>query len=156
MNSAYPVDVGVGEHFGFKGIKLLGKLCLSLNEVYLGKELYGLQYAVGIWAQLVAYLTEYAYYLSLFLCLQLADAVVSLYYCCGLEEEGLARSRFIVYYTLYLALHGGLDGDDETPVAHGGCDVLIHVSLSLCRAQDGIESARDAALHLLLFQTYME
>ena len=61
-----------------------------------------------------------------------------------------------MHYALNLAFHGWLDRDDESSVAHGGGDILIDMTLSLSRTQYGIESARNIALHLFLFETDVE
>ena len=91
--------------------------------------------------------SEDAYDLLPFFCLQLPDAVIGLHDLCGLYIHRAAGGTLVMDDTLYLPLHRGHDGNDQTAVTQSGCHVFLDDAVALRRPQDAVEYAGDRTGH---------
>ena len=100
----------------------------------------------GMGSHLLGQLGEDADNLVPLVALQLTDAVVGLHYLGRLDEHRSARGTLIVDYARDLALQPRGHRNDQTAVAQGRCDVLLHQPLALGTVQNAVERFGNGAL----------
>jgi len=60
-----------------------------------------------------------------------------------------------VYDSFDLSFEGGIHRNYQTPVAHAGRNILIHVTFCLCLAQDALEALRNTICRGGKFTPYL-
>ena len=145
MNSAHPVDLPLVLHDRLDRPDLVGEEGFRPNKVDIRQELVRAQDVRHPRTDLRRKIRQYPDNLPALLRLQLPDAVVRLHHGLRLDKNRLPAGGFVVHDTLYLPLERRSDGNHQTPVAHGRGDILIHHTLRLRRAENGLQVTRDAA-----------
>ena len=124
---------------------LLSEKCFGADEIDFRQELVGVEDVADEGPNLRGELRQDTDDLTSLFGLQFADTVVRLDHYLWFDENCLSRSRLVVDDAFNLPLESRSHRYHQTTVAHRRCHILIYYALGLCRPEDRLEVAGDAA-----------